>query len=112
MTLTSRSVGFLMVMLCPAIKPEINDLDEILPMIHDLTNISTSESINEYDLKLRAPIVYTVEDLKMSLSLLLIVLIMIFVWYGLARCIIYLAYHTTERKLEDLDDIEDDLTSV
>ena len=106
------SVVFLMVTFCPVIKPELRDLKPIQPMINDLANSSTLKSSNEFKLKLRAPVVYTVEDLKMSLSLLLTILTVIFIWYKLARCIIYLAYHTNENKIEDLEDIEDDQISV
>ena len=103
---------FLMVTFCLVIKPEIQNLKPIQPMINDLANSSTLKSLNEFELKLRAPVVYTVEDLKMSLSLLLTILTVIFIWYKLARCIIYLAYHTTESKIDDLEDLEDDLMSV
>ena len=51
---------------------------------------------NGHLFKLQAPIVYTTEDLVMSLAVLLILLIMILLWYSLARAIIYLAYHSEE----------------
>ena len=83
-------------------------------MINDLANSSTLKSLTEFELKLRVPKVYTKEDLKMSVSILLTILAVIFIWYQLARCIIlpYLVYNTAEGKIEDVEDLEDDLMCV
>ena len=54
---------------------------------------------NGHLFKLQAPISYTIEDLLMTLAVLLILLIMMLIWYILARALIYLAYHSEERRL-------------
>ena len=75
-------------------------------------NITRTENTIEDLYSLRAPVVYKLEDLMMSLTLLLVLFFMILVWYGFARCIIYLAYHKTEKRIQYLDEIEEDLSST
>ena len=58
--------------------------------------------------KLRAPGVYTLEDLIRSLTLVILLFFMVLIWYGIARCIIYFAYHNTEKKIPYFDDSEED----
>ena len=53
-------------------------------------------SSNGYHFKLQSSITYTMEDLVVTLSVLLILFIMIMIWYGVARVIIYLACHKKE----------------
>ena len=62
--------------------------------------------------KLRAPVVYTVEDLIMSVTLLLLIFLVMLMWYGFARCIIYLAYHKSRKTTKYFTDIEDDISSI
>ena len=78
----------------------------------DIGNITRTENAIEDLYSLRAPVVYKLEDLMMSLTLLLVLFFMIFVWYGFARCIIYLAYHNTEKKVKYYDEVEEDLSSA
>ena len=62
--------------------------------------------------KLRAPVVYTVEDLIMSVTLLLIISLAMVMWYGFARCIIYLAYHKTAKTTKYFTDVEKEISST
>ena len=62
------------------------------------------DTSNGYQFKLQAPISYNMEDLLMTLAVLMILFLMILIWYGLARTLIYLAYYREEsrtRKQED-----------
>merc|ERR1712098_760596 len=68
------------------------------------SNVNTEERIfevnsNGHRFKLQAPTSYSIEDLLMTLAVLLILLIMILIWYSLARAVIYLAYHTEDRRI-------------
>ena len=72
-------------------------------------NITRTENAIEDLYSLRAPVVYKLEDLMMSLTLLLILFFMILLWYGFARCIIYLAYHKKEKRVKYFDEMEEDL---
>ena len=58
--------------------------------------------------KLRAPVAYTLEDLMMSLTILLLIFGMMVVWYGFARCIIYLVYHRADKSIPYFDGNEED----
>ena len=78
----------------------------------DIENIIRTENAINDLYRLRAPVVYKLEDLMMSLALLLVLFFMILLWYGIARCIIYLAYHKTEKKVKYFDEIEEDLSST
>ena len=75
-------------------------------------NTTRTENAIEDLYRLQAPVVYKLEDLMMSLTLLLVLFFMILVWYGFARCMIYLAYHKTEKRIQYLDEIEEDLSST
>ena len=62
------------------------------------------DTANGYQFKLQAPLSYNMEDLMMTLAVLMLLLIMVLIWYGLARTLIYLAYYREEsrtRKQED-----------
>ena len=76
------------------------------------TEIIQVETKMENVFKLRTPVVYKLEDLVMSLTILLILLFMLIIWYGVARFIIFLAYRKTNKRMEYLDDIQEDLFSV
>ena len=76
------------------------------------TNDNTEDDVFEADsnghlFKLQAPIVYTMDDLLMTMAVLLILLIMILIWYSLARALIYLAYHGEERRMTYQKNIEE-----
>ena len=75
-------------------------------------NTTRTENAIEDLYRLQAPVVYKLEDLIMSLTLLLVLFFMILFWYGFARCMIYLAYHKTEKRIQYLDEIEEDLSST
>ena len=75
-------------------------------------NITRTEHSFEDLYSLQAPVVYKLEDLMMSLTLLLVLFFMILLWYGFARCIIYLAYRKTEKRIQYLDEMEKDLSST
>ena len=77
------------------------------------TNDNTEDDVFEADsnghlFKLQAPIVYTMDDLLMTMAVLLILLIMILIWYSLARALIYLAYHSEERRMTYQKYLEED----
>ena len=57
--------------------------------------------------KLRAPVVYKLEDMVMSLMLFLIILLAILILYGFTRCFIYLAFHKTKTRIQDLKTVEE-----
>ena len=78
------------------------------------TNIDHDQVEEKMDnvFKLRAPVVYTLEDLIMSISLLLLIFLVMLMWYGFARCIIYLAYHKSRKTTKYFTDIEDDISSI
>ena len=76
----------------------------------DIGNITRTENAIDNLYRLQAPVVYKLEDLMMSLTLLLVLFFMILLWYGFARCIIYLAYHKTVRRIQYLDEIQEDLS--
>ena len=57
------------------------------------------DTSNGYQFKLQAPISYNMEDLLMTLAVLIILFIMIMIWYCLARTLIYLAYHTEQSRI-------------
>ena len=78
----------------------------------DIGNITRTENAIEDLYSLRAPVVYKLEDLMMSLTLLLVLFFMILLWYGIARCIIYLAYHKKEKRVKYFDEIEEDHSSA
>ena len=78
----------------------------------DVGNITRTENAIEDLYSLRAPVVYKLEDLMMSLTLLLVLFFMILVWYGFARYIIYLAYHKKEKRVQYFYEMEEDLSSV
>ena len=78
----------------------------------DIENIIRTENAINDLYRLRAPVVYKLEDLMMSLTLLVVLFFMILLWYGIARCIIYLAYHKTEKRVKYFDEIEEDLSST
>ena len=64
----------------------------------------------EYQFKLRAPYVYTVEDLVVTLVVLFTIFLIILLWYILARSIIYCIYFRTKTNLhyiteEDCEEI-------
>ena len=75
-------------------------------------NITRTENAIEDLYSLRAPVVYKLEDLMMSMTLLLVLFFMILVWYGFARYIIYLAYHKKEKRVQYFDEMEEELSSV
>ena len=62
------------------------------------------DTSNGYQFKLQAPISYNMEDLLMTLAVLIILFIMIMIWYGLARTLIYLAYHTEQSRITDQEE--------
>ena len=47
--------------------------------------------------KLRDPAAYTLEDLMLSLTILLLTFGMMVIWYGFAQSIIYLVYHRADK---------------
>ena len=57
------------------------------------------DTSNGYQFKLQAPISYNMEDLLMTLAVLMILFLMILIWYGLARTLIYLAYYREENRI-------------
>ena len=76
------------------------------------SNDNTEDDVFEADsnghlFKLQAPIVYTMDDLLMTMAVLLILLIMILIWYSLARALIYLAYHSEERRMSSQKNMEE-----
>ena len=82
----------------------------VFSMAHSKVLIESKEddifedTSNGYQFKLQAPISYNMEDLLMTLAVLMILFLMILIWYGLARTLIYLAYYREEsrtRKQED-----------
>ena len=77
-----------------------------------LSNGTRTESIEleekiKHLYKLRAPVAYTLEDLMMSLTILLLIFGIMVVWYSFARCIIYLVYHKADKSIPYFDDNED-----
>ena len=62
--------------------------------------------------RLRAPVVYTMEDLLMSFIILLFLFIMLIIWYGVARFIIFMAYSKTSRRVKFIDVTQDDFSSA
>ena len=81
-------------------------------VFEDDTEIVELETEIENVFKLRAPVVYTMEDLVMSVTLLLILVVMLMIWYGAARCIIFLVYHKTNKRTNYYYDIHDELLSI
>ena len=81
-------------------------------VLEDIENITRTENAINDLYRLRAPVVYKLEDLMMSLTLLLVLFFMILLWYGIARCIIYLAYHKKEKRVKYFDAMEEDLSSA
>ena len=77
----------------------------------NIDHVQVEEKI-ENVFKLRAPIVYTLEDLLMSVTLLLFIFPVMLMWYGFARCIIYLAYHKSRKRTKYFNNIEDDNSSA
>ena len=76
------------------------------------SNDNTEDDVFEADsnghlFKLQAPTVYTMDDLLMTMAVLLILLIMILIWYSLARALIYLAYHGEERRMSSQKNMEE-----
>ena len=82
--------------------------------------INTSKENNKLDvfedyfkyhqIKLEAPVSYTMEDLLMTLVVLLILLLMVLIWYSLARILIYITYHSDENRITyQKDTVEDDI---
>jgi hypothetical protein len=78
----------------------------------DIINITRTENAIEDLYSLRAPVVYKLEDLMMSLTLLIILFFMILLWYGFAQFIIYLAYHKKPKSVKYYDEVEEDLSSA
>ena len=99
---------------CNIVWPEILNIEELQPFLIDEASNHSNSNLDsiQYEVKLRAPVTYTLEDLMMSLLLMLTVLLLVFIWYILARCIIYITYHTAEEKAQDLEDSEEDEDSV
>ena len=99
---------------CNTVWPKILNTEELEPSsIDEASNHSNSNLASmQYEAKLRAPVTYTLEDLMRSLLLMLTVILMVFIWYGLARCIIYITYHTAEEKAQDLEDSDQYQDSV
>ena len=103
-TLSIDLMGVLMILHITHSKVLKMTTDSAQDQEDDVTLIASS---NGYHFKLQSPITYTMEDLVVTLSVLLILFIMIIIWYGVARVIIYLAYHKKEKKLDNFYDIED-----
>ena len=75
-------------------------------------NTTRTENVIKDIYWLQAPVVYNLEDLVMSLTLLLVLFFMILLWFGFAWCMIYLAYNKREKSIQYLDEIEEDLSST
>ena len=78
------------------------------------TNLETVEveAKMENVFRLRNPVVYKMEDLLMSFSILLFLFIMLIIWYGVTRFIIFLAYSKTSRRVKFIDVTQDDFSSA
>ena len=72
-----------------------------------IKNNTIPNSSNEQVFQWRKPINYTLEDLLMSLSLLVMLIIFFIIWYLLTRLFIYLAYHKTVERIRQMDDSEE-----
>ena len=78
-------------------------------------NIENEETYNKTEkenslenlFKLRAPVVYKLEDMMMSLTLLLIISLVILILYGFSRFFIYLAYYKTQKRIQNMEIIEE-----
>jgi flagellar biogenesis protein FliO len=73
----------------------------------EIYNGTRTDSSFENIFKLRAPVVYKLEDMMMSLTLLLILSIVIFILYGFTRCFIYLAYHRSKKSIQNVEIMEE-----
>ena len=71
-----------------------------------IKNNTMQDNSDEHIFQLRTPINYTLEDRLMSLSLLVMLIIFLIIWYLLPRLFMYLAYHKTAEKLRQIEDSE------
>ena len=79
-----------------------NDTLVEIEMESDLITIPMTMDSREYPTNLRAPVSYKLEDLLMSLAILLILLWVFILWYFLTRLIIHLAYHETMARIKTI----------
>ena len=71
---------------------------------------NTEDNVKEeYQFKLQAPPVYSMNDLKMSLLVLFILFLMIITWYFFARALIYCVFRNQQKNWEDTEDTLEDI---
>ena len=80
----------------------LNDTLVEIEMESDLITVPITIDTKEYHTMLRAPVSYKLEDLLMSLAILLILLWVFILWYFLTRLIIHLAYHKTKATIKTI----------
>ena len=80
----------------------LNDTLVEIEMESDLITISMTMDSREYPTNLRAPVSYKLEDLLMSLAILMILFWVFILWYFLTRLIIHLAYHKTKATIKTI----------
>ena len=71
-----------------------------------LNKTFSAVKIEDYLPNLTTPLPYTVEDLLMSLGLLLLLFILFCLWYSLARLCIHLVYHKTHQRIKKMEEAE------
>ena len=80
----------------------LNDTLVEIEMELDLITVPITIDSKEYLTKLRAPVTYKLEDLLMSLAILLILFMVFIIWYFLTSLIIRLAYHKPKARIETI----------
>ena len=75
-----------------------------------IKNNTMTDNYNEQIFQWRTPINYTLEDLLMSLSLLVMLIIFFIIWYLLTRLFIFLAYNKTVERIRYMEDSEDSIS--
>jgi hypothetical protein len=77
-----------------------------------IKNNTIPNNSNEQIFQWRTPINYTLEDMLMSLSLLVMLIIFFIIWYLLTRLFMYLAYHKTAEKIRQIEDSGNDVSFI
>ena len=75
-----------------------------------IKNKTMQNNSKEQIFQWRTPINYTLEDLLMSLSLLVMLIIFFIIWYLLTRLFIFLAYNKTVERIRYMEDSEDSIS--
>ena len=73
----------------------------------DIMKVTMQIDYKEYHTMLRAPVKYKLEDLLMSISILLLLLLLFLMWYLTTRLIIHLAYRKSKSRIQKFYEKED-----